>query len=382
MLMNINKKISDFIIDRMNYCEEHNIQYTWVKPFNINGCRYPCNYTNQIPYRGINRLLDNNEYLTFNQIAELNKNNPDKFYHIRKGSKGYPIVFFKFIEDLDSDGCIQYNANGEVKMKPILRYYNVYSREDVVCGDENLPSRFPVKRFTHDEIDQISKREVQRFNSLMKYYCHKNGFDLQIISDGTTAYFSPKERSIHVPNMFNFQSAFDYIHTVSHEMIHSTGLFTRFSESGISDRESYAKEELIAEIGANFISSQFRVLPSDTINKDNNIAYIQFWRSFIQKNDTKSILLSSAQAAQKACDTVLFDQLRTQILSEISSNPAFYDTAPDFMKYDIDFARAALEENPLVLNLIPYEVREELNDELHETKEQEDHSFDFLDEER
>ena len=357
--------VTDRIIAKLEKAEESGERFRWVKPFDItNGVRYACNYETQIPYTGINRLLaEPDEYLTFNQIKKMNDRNKDDFLHIRKGAKGVPILYVNWKEVLDEEGNVKTDKDSNPVKKPFFKYYTVFSRQDILNKDnENLPSKVPTKHFSYEEIESITKRELLRFTSMITHYCNQYGIELQFINDGTEAYFSPTEKVVRIPNMNNFSSIYEYASCVAHEGIHSTMIINnRVSENEYNYKEKYSREELVAEIGAAMLISQFRI-PDDSQHKNNDIAYIQGWRAFIKDSDTKGIIIGAAQHAQKACDLVLDTKLRLQILEEIKENPSVFEEAPEFMKLDIDFVREALDNNPLVWDFVSHELKMEIED--------------------
>lgn len=385
--MNIYEMVTNRIIEKLEKTEESGEKFHWVKPFDItNGTRFACNFETQIPYTGINRLLaEPDEYLTFNQVKKMNEKNKDDFLKIRKNSKGVPILYVNWKEVLDADGNVKTDKEGNPVKKPFFKYYTVFSRQDIVNKDgENLPSKVPTKHYDYDEIEALTQRELLRFTSMINHYCDKNGIELQITNDGTRAYFSPADRIIRVPNMSNFNSVYEYVSTVAHEAIHSTMLLTnRVPINEFQTKENYSKEELVAEIGAAFLVSQFQIL-DDSPNKNNDIAYIQGWRNFIKDgNTTKGVVIGAAQHGQKACDLILNTKLRTKILEDIKENPSAFEEAPEFMKLDIEFVREATEINPLVCDFVTEELKAEFNSDLNEDVyvEAKD-SFYFLDDER
>lgn len=384
--MNIYEMVTERIIKRLEESEEKGEKFRWVKPFDItNGVRYACNYETQIPYTGINRLLaEPDEYLTFNQIKNMNDKNKNDFLHIRKGAKGTPILYVNWKEVLDDEGNVKTDKDGKPIKKPFFKYYTVFSRQDTLFKNgENLPSKVPTKHFSYEEIETITQRELLRFTSMINHYCNQYGIELQFINDGIEAYFSPSDKVIRIPDMSNFSSIYEYISCVAHEAVHSTMIINnRITDNEHTYKEKYSREELVAEIGAAMLISQFRI-SDDSQHKDNDIAYIQGWRSFIKDSDTKGIIIGAAQHAQKACDLVLDTKLRLQILGEIKENSSTFEEAPEFMKMDIDFVREALNNNPLAWDYVADELKEELSDDIGDTVGVAAiTSFDILDEER
>ncbi len=384
--MNIYEMVTNRIIEKLEKAEESGEKFHWVKPFDItNSTRFACNYETQAPYTGINKLLaEPDEYLTFNQVKKKNEKNKDDFLHIRKGAKGIPILYINWKEVLDDEGNVKTDKDGNPIKKPFFKYYTVFSRQDVINKEgDNLPSKLPTKHFNYDEIESLTQRELLRFTSMISHYCNQNGIELQIINDGTRAYFSSTDKVIRIPNSSSFNSIFEFVNTLAHECIHSTMIINkRVSENEYNYKDSYSREELVAEIGAAMLISQFRI-SDDSQNQDNDIAYIQGWRSFIKDNDTKGIVIGAAQHGQKACDLILDTKLRTKILEEIKENPESFEDAPDFIKMDIQFVKEATETNPLVWDFVTDEIKVEFNSGLNENvyTEAKD-SFYFLDDER
>ena len=211
--MNIYQIITQRIINKLLKAEETGEIFYWVKPFDLSDeARFPCNYETHVPYRGINRLLceSNDEYLTFNQIKQLNEKNPDDFYHLRKGSVSTPIVYFDYIDKKDKDGNLVLDENGDNLKIPLIKYYNVFSRQDVINKDgENLSSRFNIKHFEHNYADR-EILEINRFCRMVNTFCEKYGIDIQYVKDGTKAYFSPHENIIRIPGFKNFPYLYDF----------------------------------------------------------------------------------------------------------------------------------------------------------------------------
>ena len=84
----------------------------------------------------------------------------------------------------------------------------------------------------------------------------------EIKHGGNRAYYSPPADYVQMPNASNFDSANDYYRTLFHELIHSTGhqsLLNRELNTNHKS-EAYAKEELIAEMGAVFLSAWAGIL--------------------------------------------------------------------------------------------------------------------------
>lgn len=94
-----------------------------------------------------------------------------------------------------------------------------------------------------------------------------------------------------------------------HELVHSTGhasRLNRFEEDGCTHKfgsKSYANEELVAELGAGFLSAEAGIFQQV---EDDTAAYIASWIAKLQ-ND-KTLIVKAAGKAQKACDYILGEQ--------------------------------------------------------------------------
>lgn len=313
--------ITERILERMAEAEKSGTVFRWVKPFSEGAPDRAYSYDNSVAYRGINRLLlENNEYLTFNKVQELNQKKDAPQYQIRKGAKGHMVCFFNTTPVLDEttgEAIIDETTGKELK-RGYLKYYRVFSREDVVRKDtgENLPSKFDFKHYSHEEMTEHMKEALDRFNRLFMYFCKKYDIEIQTIKDGTQAYFS-HDMKIRVPSIENFNSLYNWVHTLAHELAHSTGIMLgRFKDEDIKSLEQiqqeYSKEELIAEISAEMLCNELHI-PDDSETPDNTVAYIQSWSSYLK--DRPNEIVSAAAKAETACAFIM-DCLREMELEE------------------------------------------------------------------
>ena len=315
--------VTDKILARMQEAEKNGETFHWVKPFAIGSPDRAYSFETMKAYTGINRLiLDNTEYLTKRMINDINDKNTDAFYHIRKGSRGSIVCFYTTKPVIDKETgkpMIDEETGLEVQRK-ILKYTPVFSREDIVRSDngEVLPSKFDFKHYNYDEITEQMRKALDRFNKLFNYYCKKNGIEVEIIKDGTEAYFSHDMR-IRVPEMTNFKSLYDYIKTVAHEMAHSTGmLLGRFdNKTSVDSKLDYAREELIAEISAEIIANELQII-DDSNTPDNTVSYINSWSSFLK--DRPSEIISAAAKAEKVVELLMETLKEMELLEEQHKN--------------------------------------------------------------
>ena len=319
-MSNVAKIITDAILKKMEEAEKNNTVFRWVMPWN-SGLDRAYSYDTLIPYRGVNRLLlDNNEYLTFNKVQEINQQQGMPEYQIRKGARSNIVCYYNTttVKDEETGEVMVDESTGKELKRGFLRYYRVFSREDIVRKDngECLPSKFNFEHFSHEEATEQMKQALDRFNRLFNYYCKKHGIEVQIIKDGTQAYFSHDMR-IRVPDISNFNSVYNWVHTVAHEMAHSTGMFLgRFNDQEpkkiVEAMKSYGKEELCAELTAEMLCAELHII-DDSETPDNTVSYLHSWSRYLK--DRPSEIISAAAKAETACEMIM-ECLREMELEE------------------------------------------------------------------
>lgn len=188
----VSQIITETVLKRMEEAEKNGEVFYWVKPFSEGSPNKPYSYDTGIPYRGINRiLLDNDEFLTFAKVQEMNKKKDAVQYRIRKGAKASMVCYYNTIPVIDEEtGVPQIDERtGEQITRGFWKYYRVFSRSDVVRADngENLPSKFEFKHYSHEDATEQMTKALDRFNRLYEYFCEKYGITLQVIKDGTQA---------------------------------------------------------------------------------------------------------------------------------------------------------------------------------------------------
>lgn len=140
----------------------------------------------------------------------------------------------------------------------------------------------------------------------------------------TRAYYSVTGDYIMVPHRDQFMSIGGFCRTLIHEQCHSTGALGRLARPGFDpfsdvgrDDESYALEELVAELGcvytANAIGLDLADGAADPAGEEpdpfeNSVAYLRGWAS--RTADAPSALLRQATQASAACDWLVENAYR------------------------------------------------------------------------
>jgi antirestriction protein ArdC len=117
---------------------------------------------------------------------------------------------------------------------------------------------------------------------------------------GSRAFYMPSTDAICLPSPERFETAAAFSATWAHEAIHSTGHQSRLMRdlSGRMGSASYAREELVAELGAFLLCRRLEV---DSC-AENHAAYIGHWVEILR--ESPRVLLKVLSDARKAADLI------------------------------------------------------------------------------
>lgn len=259
----------------------------WHKPWKGGAAGAPANLDSKRPYRGINVFLlaasgfRSRYWLTYKQAQERGG-------QVRKGEKGCPVIFWKWLDKEELDPA---TGNMTKRQVPLLRYYTVFNLEQIdgIADPEQAGEIEPIDFDPIEAADLIIQHMPQR---------------PVIVHDEDKAYYRPSTDEIHLPRPEMFDSEEFYYQTLFHEMAHSTG-----HESRLSRRPStatrhfgdadYSQEELVAEMGAAYLCGHCNI---EQATLENSAAYIASWLRVLKNN--KKMLVNAAAQAQKAADFI------------------------------------------------------------------------------
>jgi antirestriction protein ArdC len=290
----IYEEITQRIIDRL---KEGKIpwQQPWTSTGYNGGITAPINIVSKKRYKGINAIMLGTAgfaspyWMTYKQAAELGGN-------VKKGSASQMVVFFKRFDKTDKEGNPVINAKGEQESVWMIRYSRVFNLEQT----EGIESPDKVEVVEGDAAEEAETDGIKKAKQVVK------DADLcPIKNGGDRAAYSPALDMIKMPAIKSFKTPASYYHTLFHEMTHATGNQSRLArfETGKDGfgSEGYSKEELVAELGASFLSNHCGILCD--VQFTQAAGYIQHWISAL-KNDHK-LIVQAASAAQKATDLIL-----------------------------------------------------------------------------
>ena len=236
------------------------------------------------PYSGINTLVlwgtavDRGYgapiWMTFRQALELGG-------AVRKGEKGTCVVYANRITRQETNDC----GEDVERAIPFLKAYTVFNVEQI----EGLPERFTAAPAILSEDARIARAEA--FLEATK---------ASVVHGGDMACYDLVADRIRLPVFASFNSAHDYYATRGHETVHWTRHPTRldrdFGRKTFGD-EGYAREELVAELGAAFLCAELGV---DLRPREDHAAYIGSWLKVLAGD--KRAIFTAAAHAQKAVD--------------------------------------------------------------------------------
>jgi antirestriction protein ArdC len=117
---------------------------------------------------------------------------------------------------------------------------------------------------------------------------------------GSRAFYMPSTDAICLPSPERFETTAAFAATWAHEAIHSTGHQSRLMRdlSGRMGTASYAREELVAELGAFLLCRRLEV---DSC-AENHAAYLGHWVEILR--ESPRVLLKILSDARKAADLI------------------------------------------------------------------------------
>lgn len=240
-------------------------------------------------YRGINNLIlsfvaeqrgyKDNRWCTFNQISK----NKWKL----KDAKGKGVT-------------VEYIG---MKNKKDNRIYTFDEYRKIIENNPEQEKDFSIRKFNYtvfnaDHIEGISNQKEQQKEIISNNYVDNiiKNLGVKYEEKGHEAYYNPITDEVVIPPSNIFKNTYAYYATQLHELAHSTGHKTRLDRdlSGKFKSESYAKEELRAEISSSFLMQELR-LEYDDKHLQNHKAYVRGWLDII-KNKPQELFQAISDA--------------------------------------------------------------------------------------
>ncbi|MGE4189708.1 MAG: ArdC family protein [Thermoanaerobaculia bacterium] len=267
----------------------------WARPWKVNGLA-PSNLLSRRPYRGINvfllgfRAASTPWWLTFRQAKALGG-------AIRAGERSTPVIFWRWVDRSGRESAAKDANEGSSAPRserlPVLRYYSVFNLDQTEGID---PSKIPAA-------DSVAIAPVQTAEEIVA------GFPVPPTIEHRAqprAFYRPATDSVTMPPRSAFDRTAGYYSTLFHELTHATGHTKRLARPGFDKNhaapfgsEPYAREGLVAELGAAFLCGEAGIEP----DIPNSAAYIDHWRQNLSRDSR--LVITAAQQAQRAADYIL-----------------------------------------------------------------------------
>jgi antirestriction protein ArdC len=241
---------------------------------------------NGIPYNGINVIMlwsaaivagySAPIWMTFKQAKDLGG-------HVRKGEKGELVVYADRFRKTEIDEASGQEVERDI---PFMKGYTVFNVEQL----DGLPDHFYAP--AAPRLDP-----VQRIDHAEAFFAATGA---SINHGGNQACYSVTLDRIQMPPFETFRDAESYYATLAHEVTHWTRHPTRLDRDFGRKRwgdQGYALEELVAELGAAFVSADLDLTAEP---REDHAAYIGSWLQVL-KQDKRAIFTAAAHA-QKAAD--------------------------------------------------------------------------------
>lgn len=260
----------------------------WRKPWTGDQCgvSLPLRYTGEA-YRGVNVLMlwatasvqgyQSSRWMTFKQALALGG-------CVRKGEKAARSVFYGTFEKEQENAT---DGEREVRRNRFAKVNNVFNADQI----DDLPEEYYIRPEPPRDLGTKPDATLDAFFAATEARI--------VTSDDPRAYYAPKLDHIHMPPIRTFFAASGYYGVLAHELTHWVcGPKRLATQKSDANRQEYAFDELVAEIGACFLSVQLGVEPQF----EQSAAYIDGWLKALKAD--KDVIFNAASEAQKAVDFI------------------------------------------------------------------------------
>ena len=249
----------------------------------------PVNVASKNPYNGVNIVS-----LWVSSLAAGYPSNTWGTYRqwqasgaqVRKGEKASLVVFYKTI---DFEHKNEQTGEAEQAERMFARASWVFNAAQV-------------EGFVPEAAAPIPEEPI--FDPIARAEAFVTATGAVIEEGGDMAAFIPARDMIRMPNRKRFVStdtmsvAEGFYSTLFHELVHWSGARPRLDRdlTGRFGTESYAMEELIAELGSAFLCSDLGITPEP---RADHASYIKNWLQVL-KRDNRAIFSAASKASEAA----------------------------------------------------------------------------------
>lgn len=232
-------------------------------------------------------------WCTFNQAKA-------KGWKVNKGEKGTRVEFWALFDtekkkklttaEVEKLRRTLTDEEFAERVKPVSNVFTVFNGDQI----DGIPELPKAERTEFSSEELITARD-----KLLDNMC------LELREGGNRAYYSPSEDYVRMPTVEQFDNTYSYMSVFLHEAAHASGAAHRLNRdlTGSFGSESYAKEELRAEIASAFTASATGINYEQAPQMENHTAYVQNWISVLQNNPNE--LFRAIKDATKISDYLI-----------------------------------------------------------------------------
>lgn len=220
------------------------------------------------------RGYEDNRWMTFKQVQ-------DRGLRLKEGSKGHgaKVEFWDFskVRQDKTDEGESGKTDEQRRRGPSVFLFTVFNGSMVEGMPEQAKRQVPDITWRHGECERLLAESGASINH----------------DGGDRAFYRPLSDTIHLPVKEAFESATGFFATALHELGHWSGHETRLNrdQSGVFGTESYAKEELVAELSSMMMGDRLGI----GHDPGQHVAYIGSWIKLLKK-DPMAIMRAASQA--------------------------------------------------------------------------------------
>lgn len=283
----VHQEITDRIVAAIETAGEFRLP--WIRDKG-GSMKRPVNIASGNPYNGINIVSLWVSALAADHPSHLwgtYKQWQDRGCQVRRGEKSSLVVFYKTLEFEQRNEETGETEATERLMARASHVFNAAQVDGFAIEDTSAP--------LPDEpaFDPIERAER---------FAMATGATVE--EGGDRACYIPATDIIRMPDRKRFtgtdttKSAEGFYSTLCHELTHWSGAKTRLDRdlTGRFGSESYAVEELIAELGAAFLCSDLSITPEP---RADHACYIASWLKVL-KNDKRAVFTAASKASEAA----------------------------------------------------------------------------------
>ena len=288
-------KIVQIIIKKI----EDGIDNKWQMPWHNRDFRFPIN-TDGYEYQGLNcfwlwmvkdmRGYTSNQWGTYNQWKQIGGDVGGQ------SATAYNQYILQPRIGTDDDDNVFIKG---------FKTWAVFNRDQV----KGLPKLQSEQSFVTEEMitDKAIKQQCINWFANIPATIH---------TGHNKACYVPSKDEIRMPDFDTFRTDIDYYSVLAHEIIHWTGADQRLNRKLSQERQSYAFEELVAELGSALIAANLKIQSKPT---DNTTAYLKGWLQAVKK---KPKTLWDAMSLAKHAVSFLNDYQRKNIARSLKKKVA------------------------------------------------------------